>query len=119
MLETHVEGDEDVDDRKRGDHDGEERRGAHHADDPVVSLLYPYVRRETERADDEDEVDRAEEERRERVVQDEVLEARPFRACGGLIARQLERILEVAGVFFAAEGRPRGRPSRSLRASLR
>lgn len=115
---THVERNEDMEDGERRDDDGEKCRGPHHTDDAVISLLNPDVCGEAESAANKDEVDAAEEERRERVVEDEVLEARPFRVGGRLIARELERILEVAGVFVAAEGCPGCRPARSLQKLL-
>ena len=95
------------------DDDGEQGRGADDAEDVVLDLLHANVRREAERAHDEDEVDGADEKGREGVLEDEDLEPRAFRLLRRTL-REVERVLEVSRVLLAPERRPRRRPSGRL-----
>jgi hypothetical protein len=96
-----------VDDRQRCHDDGEERRRSDDTDDVGVLFLLTDVGGESEGAAGEDEVDETEEEGREGVVEDEVLESGPL-CCRNGVVGEVEGILESScvGVVLGLERRP-------------
>ena len=112
---AHIKGYEDVHDRKWRDDDGKQRRRSHDADCVVLGFLHANVRRKSERSRDKAQVDRPNEQGRERVLQDELGEPRALRLPLRLLLSQLEWIEQVVLSSLASEGCPGCRPAGGLR----